>query len=283
MTIVDEHVMHASRPSARASPPTSRNGPRSSPLPMGPLPRTDGFGNGIVEMAAWRDFVCPPDTRPGGSEMRTDPDEPAVHYTHVDGSPGHDRQVGPSTPDRRDHLMSAPHTHGWLGMAVVGDSRGGTSSRPTSSASSPGAPSPASQPRPTPHNDHHRHRGIAFMTETARHRRDHGPAPSPPRGSEPTPLGGPQERSVDPATSTGSTRVRGRPDSPPRSTTSCPRNYGSQNRAATRPIPHFAIAAARLHSGTPPEYLPLTPTASRSRWAPPSAASPTPRPRSSTS
>ncbi|HEX6939161.1 MAG TPA: SRPBCC family protein [Longimicrobiales bacterium] len=45
-----------------------------------------GFGIGRVEMAAWRDFAGPIRYPTWWvSEMRADPDEPAVHYRHVDG------------------------------------------------------------------------------------------------------------------------------------------------------------------------------------------------------
>lgn len=44
------------------------------------------FGRGRVEMAAWRNFVGPLRYPTWWlSEMRADPDEPAVHYRHVDG------------------------------------------------------------------------------------------------------------------------------------------------------------------------------------------------------
>ena len=48
-----------------------------------------GFGRGRVEMAAWRDFGTGPavarwPTR-WVSDMRAEPDEPAVYYHHVDG------------------------------------------------------------------------------------------------------------------------------------------------------------------------------------------------------
>ena len=44
------------------------------------------FGQGRVEMAAWRDFGGPARYPTWWvSEMRADPAEPAVHYDHVDG------------------------------------------------------------------------------------------------------------------------------------------------------------------------------------------------------
>ena len=45
-----------------------------------------GFGTGRVEMAAWRDFGGPLRYPTWWvSQMRADPDGPAVHYRHVDG------------------------------------------------------------------------------------------------------------------------------------------------------------------------------------------------------
>ncbi len=45
-----------------------------------------GFGQGVVEMAAWRDFFGPLRYPTWWvSEMTTDPDEPVVRYRHVDG------------------------------------------------------------------------------------------------------------------------------------------------------------------------------------------------------
>lgn len=45
-----------------------------------------GFGNGRVEMAAWRDFLGPLRYPTWWvSEMRVDVTEPAVYYRHVDG------------------------------------------------------------------------------------------------------------------------------------------------------------------------------------------------------
>ncbi len=45
-----------------------------------------GFGLGIVEMAAWRDFFGPVRYPTWWvSEMKADPDTPVVHYHHVDG------------------------------------------------------------------------------------------------------------------------------------------------------------------------------------------------------
>ncbi|MGH7475906.1 MAG: SRPBCC family protein [Longimicrobiales bacterium] len=44
------------------------------------------FGQGRVEMAAWRQFAGPLAYPTWWvSEMRADPEEPAVHYRHVDG------------------------------------------------------------------------------------------------------------------------------------------------------------------------------------------------------
>jgi ribosome-associated toxin RatA of RatAB toxin-antitoxin module len=44
------------------------------------------FGHGRVEMAAWRDFAGPLRWPTWWvSDMRAEPDAPAVHYTHVDG------------------------------------------------------------------------------------------------------------------------------------------------------------------------------------------------------
>jgi len=45
-----------------------------------------GFGQGVVEMAAWRDFIGPVRYPTWWvSEMATDPDEPVVRYRHIDG------------------------------------------------------------------------------------------------------------------------------------------------------------------------------------------------------
>lgn len=48
-----------------------------------------GFGRGRVEMAAWREFGPGPSLARWPtwwvSEMRAEPDEPAVYYRHVDG------------------------------------------------------------------------------------------------------------------------------------------------------------------------------------------------------
>ena len=45
-----------------------------------------GFGSGVVEMAAWREFFGPLRYPTWWvSEMSTDPDEPVVRYRHVDG------------------------------------------------------------------------------------------------------------------------------------------------------------------------------------------------------
>jgi ribosome-associated toxin RatA of RatAB toxin-antitoxin module len=46
----------------------------------------EGFGQGIVEMAAWRDFIGPLRYPTWWvSRMETDPDEPVVRYHHVEG------------------------------------------------------------------------------------------------------------------------------------------------------------------------------------------------------
>ncbi len=47
--------------------------------------RADGFGTGLVEMAARRDFGPLPYPVWWVSEMRLDTDAPAVHYRHVGG------------------------------------------------------------------------------------------------------------------------------------------------------------------------------------------------------
>jgi ribosome-associated toxin RatA of RatAB toxin-antitoxin module len=48
--------------------------------------RKDGFGTGLVEMAAWRDFAGPLRYPTWWvSEMHVAPDEPAMYFTHVDG------------------------------------------------------------------------------------------------------------------------------------------------------------------------------------------------------
>ncbi len=48
--------------------------------------RKTGFGRGVVEMAAWRDFGGPLRYPTWwASEMEADPDEPVVRYKHVDG------------------------------------------------------------------------------------------------------------------------------------------------------------------------------------------------------
>ena len=48
--------------------------------------RKTGFGRGVVEMAAWREFVGPVRYPTWwASEMEADPDEPVVRYRHVDG------------------------------------------------------------------------------------------------------------------------------------------------------------------------------------------------------
>jgi ribosome-associated toxin RatA of RatAB toxin-antitoxin module len=48
--------------------------------------RRDGFGTGLVEMAAWRDFAGPLRYPTWWvSEMHVAPDEPAMYFTHVDG------------------------------------------------------------------------------------------------------------------------------------------------------------------------------------------------------
>lgn len=45
-----------------------------------------GFGRGVVEMAAWRDFTGPLRWPTWWkSEMDADPDEPIVRYRHIDG------------------------------------------------------------------------------------------------------------------------------------------------------------------------------------------------------
>lgn len=45
-----------------------------------------GFGRGVVEMAAWRDFGGPLRWPTWWkSEMNTDPDEPVVRYRHIGG------------------------------------------------------------------------------------------------------------------------------------------------------------------------------------------------------
>jgi ribosome-associated toxin RatA of RatAB toxin-antitoxin module len=45
-----------------------------------------GFGRGVVEMAAWRDFLGPIRYPTWWtSEMEADPDAPIVRYRHVDG------------------------------------------------------------------------------------------------------------------------------------------------------------------------------------------------------
>lgn len=46
----------------------------------------DGFGRGVVEMAAWRDFAGPLRWPTWWkSEMEADPEEPIVRYRHIDG------------------------------------------------------------------------------------------------------------------------------------------------------------------------------------------------------
>jgi ribosome-associated toxin RatA of RatAB toxin-antitoxin module len=48
--------------------------------------RKDGFGTGLVEMAAWRDFAGPLRYPTWWvSEMHVAPDEPAMYFTHVRG------------------------------------------------------------------------------------------------------------------------------------------------------------------------------------------------------
>lgn len=87
MTIVDEHVMHAPAATCFRVAADVEQWPRILPhYRWVRFRQHDGFGNGIVEMAAWRDFAGPLryPTR-WVSEMRADPDEPAVHYTHIDG------------------------------------------------------------------------------------------------------------------------------------------------------------------------------------------------------
>lgn len=45
-----------------------------------------GFGQGVVEMAAWRDFIGPIRYPTWWvSEMAADPDPPVVRYRHIDG------------------------------------------------------------------------------------------------------------------------------------------------------------------------------------------------------
>lgn len=45
-----------------------------------------GFAHGVVEMAAWRDFLGPIRYPTWWvSEMEADPDEPVVRYRHIDG------------------------------------------------------------------------------------------------------------------------------------------------------------------------------------------------------
>lgn len=45
-----------------------------------------GFARGVVEMAAWRDFVGPLRYPTWWvSDMTSDPDEPVVRYRHIDG------------------------------------------------------------------------------------------------------------------------------------------------------------------------------------------------------
>ena len=48
--------------------------------------KKESFGHGVVEMAAWRDFLGPIRYPTWWlSEMETDADEPIVRYRHVDG------------------------------------------------------------------------------------------------------------------------------------------------------------------------------------------------------
>jgi aromatase len=79
--------------------------------------RREDFGLGLVEMSAWRDF-------PGGvryptwwmSDMRVDPDEPAVFYRHVRGiTRGMD--VKWSFQSRADGSTFVRIVHEWNGPA----------------------------------------------------------------------------------------------------------------------------------------------------------------------
>lgn len=81
-----------------------------------------GFGHGRVEMAAWRDFAGPLRWPTWWvSDMRAEPDTPAVHYTHVDGITRGMDVIWSFEP--RDHGTHVRILHTWDGpeWPVIGD------------------------------------------------------------------------------------------------------------------------------------------------------------------
>ncbi|HEX7118785.1 MAG TPA: SRPBCC family protein [Longimicrobiales bacterium] len=73
------------------------------------------FGVGRVEMAAWRDFVGPLRYPTWWvSEMRADPDEPAIYYRHVDGIT-RGMVVKWAFEPRADDTTRVVITHAWDG------------------------------------------------------------------------------------------------------------------------------------------------------------------------
>lgn len=118
MTIVDEHVMHAPAAICLRVAADVEKWPEILPhYRWVRFHEQDGFGNGIVEMAAWRDFAGPLRYPTWWlSEMRTDPDEPAVHYTHVDGIT-QGMIVKWAFHPRTDGTTHVRLTHAWDGPA----------------------------------------------------------------------------------------------------------------------------------------------------------------------
>jgi len=73
-----------------------------------------GFGTGIVEMAAWRDFAGPARYPTWWvSDMHLDEHEPAIHFTHVDGITR--RMVVKWSFTARDGGTHVRITHAWNG------------------------------------------------------------------------------------------------------------------------------------------------------------------------
>lgn len=87
MTIVDEHLVHAPPDICFQVAADVEHWPAILPhYRWVRFHRKQGFGNGIVEMAAWRTFGAGLKYPTWWvSEMRAAPNEPAVYYKHVDG------------------------------------------------------------------------------------------------------------------------------------------------------------------------------------------------------
>lgn len=80
-----------------------------------------GFGQGVVEMAAWRDFLGPIRYPTWWvSEMAADPGEPIVRYRHVDGITRRMDVRWEFLPDPRGTRVRIVHEWGGPAWPIVG-------------------------------------------------------------------------------------------------------------------------------------------------------------------